>query len=163
VNSGVQEVNSGVQEVNSGVQEVNSGVHQTARKKIPLRRSPEEEERDFPPKAPQGAHGRKKPQQVTPEAEGILHYLNQTNHRHYENAQQIQTLLNSGVSVDDCGLVIDFGLAVLRDERPEWYQQYWDNVTPFRPVNFDKYRARAREWDQARRQPQRAKPERLPL
>ena len=115
-----------------------------------------------PPKAPQGARTQKR-QIVSEEALGVLRYLNAANQRHYENASQIQTLLNTGVSVHDCRLVIDFGCAVLQAERPQWYVQYFDNVTPFRPTNFDKYRARARTWDATARHPATPKRERLPL
>jgi hypothetical protein len=80
------------------------------------------------------------------DAQRILWHLNTVNGRRYENMRYIQQTLRRGVSVDDCLLVIDFGYAVLRHERPEWYKQYFDNVTPWREENFDKYRARALEW-----------------
>jgi hypothetical protein len=123
---------------------------------------PDKEVKPDPPKAPQGSRTQKR-QIVSEEALGVLRYLNAANQRHYENASQIQTLLNTGVSIHDCRLVIDFGCAVLQAERPEWYMQYFDNVTPFRPANFDKYRARARTWDATARHPATPKRERLPL
>ena len=88
----------------------------------------------------------------SPEAFVVLTHLNTVNARRYQIPDQIQTLLNTGVSVADCLLVVDFGYAVLRQERAQWYAQYFDNVTPFRPANFDKYHARAQQWQQDGRQ-----------
>jgi hypothetical protein len=100
-----------------------------------------------PPKPPKGGLPRTRKQKVSSDAQEVIEHLNAANDRQYTSAVQIQTLLNTGVSVADCHLVIDFGREVLQAERPEWYAQYFDNVTPFRPANFDKYHARAEEWE----------------
>ena len=52
----------------------------------------------------------------------------------------------TGVSTDDCKLVIDWLFHVERLQNPEGYQKYADNVTPFRPLNFDRNREKARRW-----------------
>lgn len=100
--------------------------------------------------APEKKKHQRKPTHATssPEALAVRDHLNTVNSRRYTTATQIDTLLRTGVTVEDCRLVIDFGYAVLRQERPEWYEQYFDNVTPFRQTNFDKYRARAEGWKQ---------------
>ena len=84
-----------------------------------------------------------------PGTQEVLDYLCAVTHRHYTNGDQINTLLRTGVSVDECRLVIDWIEGVQRTARPEWYAEYFDNVTPFRPGNFDKYRARALAWREA--------------
>ena len=96
---------------------------------------------------------RKRQKQSSADALAVLTHLNTTQGRSYRNATQIDALLGTGVSIDECRLVIDFGYAILRNERSDWYMQYFDNVTPFRPANFDKYLQRANEWSRNNREP----------
>ena len=145
--SGVPLGNSGVPLGNSGVPLGNSGVPDMTTKKISLRRSLEEEKKDplIVPPLPQKS---RKLTPTNPDAQIVLDYLNTTHRRTFQNSTQIQTLLRTGVSVDDCKLVIDWLYAVERLENPDGYEKYGNNVTPFRPMNFDRNLDRAMRWKQ---------------
>ena len=137
----------GVSYRNSGVPLGNSGVPDMTTKKISLRRSLEEEKEDplIAPPLPQ------KPRKLTPtnpDAQIVLDYLNTTHRRTFQTSTQIQALLHTGVTVEDCKLVIDWLYAVERIENPDGYEKYGNNVTPFRPQNFDRNLDRARRWKQ---------------
>lgn len=82
----------------------------------------------------------------SPEAIEVLTYLCAKTGRSFTKTEQIDTLLKTGVLVEDCKVVIDFGVVVLQQEWGDKYERYFDNVTPFRPLNFDRYHARALQW-----------------
>ena len=94
-------------------------------------------------------------------AHEVLAYLNEVHGRGFENSSQIQTLLATGVSLEDCKLVIDWLFHVERLQNPEGYQKYADNVTPFRPLNFDRNREKARRWKAQQSAPPMHQPFRL--
>lgn len=79
-------------------------------------------------------------------AEEVLAYLNEIQGRNLSRSTQIRALLGTGVSVEDCKLVIDWLYHVERLSNPEGYEKYANNVTPFRPDNFDVNRDKARRW-----------------
>ena len=78
----------------------------------------------------------------------VLAYLNTIHGRTFQNSTQIQALLRTGVTIENCKLVIDWLYAVERIENPDGYEKYGNNVTPFRPMNFDRNLDRARRWKQ---------------
>ena len=102
------------------------------------------------PLPPTGETSRKRSRQKTlPTIEDVevLAYLNTTHTRQFTDTTQIHTLLSThGKAVSDCKLVIDWLFAVERVENPDGYERYMNNVTPFRPLNFDRYLDRARRW-----------------
>ena len=103
------------------------------------------EKEDLSCSPPKGKRPRKK-SSPTPQALEVLSHLCQTTGRDFRVCTQIDTLLNTGVTPQECLTVIDWLHAVKRQEDPEWCERWFDNVTPFRPANFDKYRVRAVEW-----------------
>ena len=137
------------------------GVPVVAQKKISLRRSQEED----PPIVPPGdtrlstldpistKPRRKKPGTPTPETQEVLNYLNTVHGRQFEDTTEIQSLLNKGKSIADCKRLIDWLWAIDRLENPEGYEKYANNVSPFRPKNFDRLSDRARRWDEQGRPP----------
>jgi hypothetical protein len=134
---------SGVPGGYSGVPGGYSGVPVVATKKIPLRRSPEEE--NYPSIIPPPKRATKK-LLISPEARTVLAYLNTTLDRRYRDATGIQRLLGTGATVAECTLVIDWLHQVERVQNPVGFEKYADNVTPFRPLNFDRNREKARQW-----------------
>lgn len=142
-NDGVQTgKNDGVQtSENDGVQPV----YIDTRDSESTTESTTETRQDPPLAPPRGKHPRKKAP-PSPEAREVLAYLCTQTGRAFQFCTQIDTLLRTGVSVEDCKLVIDFGVAVLQQEWGDKYERYFDNVTPFRPLNFDRYHARALQW-----------------
>jgi hypothetical protein len=84
--------------------------------------------------------------QIALDAHEVLAYFNTVHQRDMRRDTFIQALLATGVTVDNCKLVIDWLYAVERVENPEGYDKYVNNVTPFRPDNFDRHLDRARRW-----------------
>jgi len=78
-------------------------------------------------------------------AKDVLAYLNQVTGRRYRDTEYILARLRRTGTVADCRLVIDWWQAVKVVENPD-QARFFDNVTPFRPSHFDKYRAAAEEW-----------------
>lgn len=95
-----------------------------------------------PPLPPRGA----KKQKFVQEAQELLTYFNTVHSRGFQNSDQIRTLLISGISVDECKMVIDWLFQYVRIHQPEAYEKFADNVIPFRPKNFDRNRERALTW-----------------
>jgi hypothetical protein len=61
-------------------------------------------------------------------------------------------------TVDECRLVIDWCLAVKAAEQPGFVEHYLDTSTPWKPLRFDTYLARARKWHARGRPPARPRP-----
>lgn len=78
-------------------------------------------------------------------AQEVLAYLNAKTGRRYRDHAFILARLRRTATVEECRLVIDWWQAVKVPQSPD-QAQYFDNVTPFRPGNFDKYRAAAEAW-----------------
>ena len=93
----------------------------------------------------------------------VLAYLNTIHGHTFQNSTQIQTLLRirPGVTIEDCKLVIDWLYAVERIDNPGGYERYGNNVTPFRPQNFDINLNRARHWKQQCSESQQHQPLKL--
>jgi hypothetical protein len=113
-------------------------------KKIPIRRRSSEKDKN-PPISPQPTAARRK-DTLTTQAKEVLDYFNQVHERNLGRADQIKTLLETGVSVEDCRLVIDWLYQVERLTNQDGYHKYVDNVTPFRPMNFDRHLDKATRW-----------------
>jgi hypothetical protein len=122
-----------------------------------------DKEKDLtPPTPPAGGGSDEEPKEtvrrggsgkvVQAKAKAVLDYFNTVHGRTFENASQIETLLRSPKlqepTLEDCKLVIDYLYEVERIKNAEGYETYVDNVTPFRPLNFERHRERARIWDQ---------------
>jgi hypothetical protein len=103
------------------------------------------------------AHARTRTQKTAPSpalldtAQHVLTYLNEVHGRHLSNTDQIATLLRRGVTVAQCELMIDWAYAIERCENPEGHEKYFNSVSPFRPLNFDRFLDRATRWDAAGR------------
>jgi uncharacterized phage protein (TIGR02220 family) len=84
----------------------------------------------------------------------VLIHLNTILGRQYRVDKHIKARLQTGYTVEDCLLVIDWLHIDRRAREPDWVEKYLDPTTPFREDNFDKYLQRAREWNaQGRRTP----------
>jgi hypothetical protein len=117
-------------------------------KKIPIRRS-SERKKDLnlfcanPPQLTKAV--------LIRQAQDVLAYFNHVHGRNLKRADQMKTLLGTGVSVEDCHLVIEWLYHVERVTNQDGYHKYVDNVTPFRPMNFDRNLDKARTWADAGR------------
>lgn len=110
------------------------------------------EESQIPPVAPPpGTPPVSGKARSTPAALQVLEHLNALTGCRYTSTQQVQVVLTQGATVAQCCLVLDWLHVVRRARDPEWCEQYLNNVTPFRPANFDKYRAPAEQWAAAGR------------
>ena len=119
---------------------------------MPIQEQEQEQEQEKNPLNPPNSfseNSKSKPKpKISAEAESVLGYLNQTTGHDYRDASQIQTLLNqTDATPEECCLVVDWLHIWRRTHDAEWVQQYLDNATPFRPANFDKFRAKAEAWD----------------
>ena len=130
------------------VADSNKGSSPQQHKGFSLKDSHLKEEKKDPLIVPPLPQKSRKPTPTNSDAQTVLDYLNTTHHRTFQTSTQIQALLRTGVTVDDCKLVIDWLFAVERLENPDGYEKYGNNVTPFRPQNFDRNLDRARRWKQ---------------
>ena len=87
-------------------------------------------------------------QQATtpPEVVQVLTHLNAVSNHHFTNAGLIPARLHEGRSIEDCILVINWIHEERRKTAPDWVAEYLDPVTPFRPINFDRYLQKAKQW-----------------
>ena len=76
----------------------------------------------------------------------VITHLNAVTGNTYQNTGFITARLNEGRSIDDCLLVINWIHEERRKREPEWVRDYLDPVTPFRPINFDRYLQKALRW-----------------
>lgn len=82
----------------------------------------------------------------------VLTHLNTITRRNYRTTKYIAARLKDGYSVQECCLMLDWLHTERRRMDAAWVEQYLDNVTPFRPDNFDKYLQRAKEWNRNNRE-----------
>ena len=104
---------------------------------------------------PQPAH--RAPQALKHEAQTVLTYLNKVAGRKFREPGLIVGCLRRGATVTECLLVIDWWHDWKTIEDPGQVQ-YFTTKTPFRPENFDVYRASAESWDMEGRPLPRASP-----
>ena len=78
----------------------------------------------------------------------VITHLNAVTGNTYQNTGFITARLNEGRSIEDCLLVINWIHEERRKREPEWVRDYLDPVTPFRPINFDRYLQKALRWQQ---------------
>lgn len=91
------------------------------------------------------------------DAQAVLAYLNKVAGRKFREPGLITGCLRRGATVPECVLVIDWWHGWKTIAEPE-HVQYFTTKTPFRPENFDVYRASAEAWDLDGRPSPRASP-----
>jgi Helix-turn-helix domain len=123
-----------------GVHNMNTSVHNMNQRRTLEEDPNKKEDSPLPPSTA------RKPIQFAKLAEEVLGYFNHVHGRNLRNHSQIETLLKTGVSVEECKLVIDWLYQVERITNRDGYDKYVDNVTPFRPQNFDRHRDKAVRW-----------------
>lgn len=80
------------------------------------------------------------------DAAAVLAHLNAVTKRHYSNTRHITERLRSGATTEQCVTLIDWLDQVMRVNKPEWVRDWFNNATPFKEEQFDKYNAEAQAW-----------------
>jgi hypothetical protein len=135
----------------------NSEVQKTCTYKKDLKEKKDlEEKKDLQPSplTPQGEDVAVKKQSnqstLGQQAMDILEHLKTVTKRKYRDVKAIAACLREGATMEECLLVIDWWRHIKTVQQPD-QEAHFDNVTPFRPSNFDKYRAAALAWHEAGR------------